>query len=95
MMGRPKIRMPNGKWYTPETLKDQGGFCHQCGGLLVDHENDGYEAVAEIVKERCPLSYRIKPVTHKLPDGVFVCIGCGVKMKLTEIERPVMIAKPQ
>ena len=89
MMGPPKIRMPNGKWYTPEILKGQGGFCHQCGGLLVDHENDGYETVCTA---RRPLSFRIKPVSRKLPDGVFMCLGCGVKMMLKEIEKPVLIA---
>jgi len=114
MMGPPKIRMPNGKWYTPEILKGQGGFCHQCGGLLVDHENDGYEAVLmprpgdgmiESERDRWDFSrsrsrrismslttYRIKPVSRKLPDGVFMCLGCGVKMMLKEIEKPVLIA---
>jgi len=101
MMGPPKIRMPNGKWYTPEILKGQGGFCHQCGGLLVDHENDGYKAVLmshrgdgviEFGSGCRPPEYRIKPVSRKLPDGVFMCLGCGVKMMLKEIEKPVLIA---
>ena len=105
MLGAPKIRMPNGKWYTPEILRGQGGFCHQCGGLLVDHENDGYEATLLPRKYEGEDSagndmfsgmptYRIKPVSHKLPDGIFVCLGCGVKMKLTEIEKPVLVATP-
>lgn len=94
MLGVPKIRMPNGKWYTPEVLRGQGGFCHQCGGLLVDHENDGYEAVGELGEDGRTLSYRVKPVSRKLPDGIFVCLGCGVKMKLTEIEKPVLVATP-
>lgn len=88
--------MPDGNWYDWEVLESGGAApCPICSGRLSNQEPDGYQGYLQSVKLACGIPYTISlsPKWKKLPQGQVICLQCHTLFKLTEIEKPVIIAK--
>ncbi len=101
VFGKPRIRMPDGKWYDWEVLESGGSApCPVCGGRLSNQEPDGYSGYLQSVKltyggVKIPYTISLSPKWKKLPQGQVICLQCHTVFKLTEIEKPVMVARKQ
>jgi len=96
-MGKQRIRTSDAKWFDWIVIskeEDITGECPICSGRLRLKKQDGFVAIpmqAPGILEGT--YYSIKENWIKMPPGQWACDQCRTIFQLTEIEKPVMIAK--
>lgn len=95
-MGKQRIRTSDSKWYEWTVIskeEETTGECPICSGRLRQKKQDGF-IVIPIQAGRMAYS-SVKENWIKLPPGQWACDQCRTIFQLTEIEKPVMIARKQ
>lgn len=96
--------MPDGKWYDWEVLESGGAApCPVCGGRLSNRQPDGYQGYLQSIAGQqaliggaeVPYTISLSPKWKTLPQRQVICLQCHTVFKLTEIEKPVMVARKQ